>query len=385
MGDDLFDEIQSVFQSSSATSALEWLAERLKFERRFPELFNVRLLQTRLRFGLPIADSTSLENLPEATRTQVEQDYLDACREVGWGLMDAGQVREAWRYLQPTGQRALVATALAKFTPDAEQIESLVEIALYEGVAPELGFQWLLSHYGICNAITAMETVVCRFPRPVRQTAAAMLVRRMYDDLLENIRRDLARSGQTFSAQSGLGELVMAHPNFFADQACHVDASHLAAVVRAAVVIEDLEVIRLALELAQYGRMLHADCQFAGEEPFCLIYPGHERFFAAQLGAETEEALEYFRGRAELAAIDKVDSMPAEVYITLLTRLGRYREAIEALRQLQPVGQSPEGLAPTLFALCQRLADYSALLEASRRREDLTGFLAALICTAEGA
>jgi tetratricopeptide (TPR) repeat protein len=380
MGDNLFDDLPAMFQNATPEMALDTLTDRLKREGRYKELFDTRLLQTRLRFGLPIAESASLESLPEATRAQVEQDYLDACREAGWALLDQGKLREAWRYLQATGQRSEVAAALANIAVDEANVEQLVEIALYEGVAPELGFQHLLTHYGVCNAITAMDTVVYRLPLSVRQTTAGMLVRQLHKELTANIRREFDDRGEAFPEELTLGELVAKRTNLFADQGCHVDASHLSAVVRLAKVVEDSAAVRLALELCQYGRLLHANCQFPGDDPFGDIYADHQRFFAAQLGIDVEDAVAFFEERAVRAANENVNAYPAEVCVALLARLGRYQEAIDAsLRFLIEPGNST-GLAPSLVTLCEQIDDYSALLDQSRRKGDLVGFLVALIC-----
>jgi tetratricopeptide (TPR) repeat protein len=379
MGDNLFDDLPAMFQNATPETALNALADRLKSEGRYKELFDTRLLQTRLRFGLPIAESASLESLPEATRAQVEQDYLDACREAGGALLEQGRLREAWRYLQATGQRPEVAAALANIAVDEANVEQLVEVALYEGVAPELGFQHLLTHYGVCNAITAMDTVVYRLPLSVRQTTAGMLVRQLYKELMANIRREFDDRGEVFPEELTLGELVAKRANLFADQGCHVDASHLSAVARLAEVVEDSAVVRLALELCQYGRLLHANCQFPGDDPFGDTYADHQRFFAAQLGIDVEDAVAFFEKRAVRAANENVNAYPAEVYVALLARLGRYQEAIDAsIRFLTEPGNST-GLAPSLVTLCEQIDDYSALMDQSRRKGDLVGCLVALV------
>src|SRR5262249_12840976 len=154
--------------------------------------------------------------------------------------------------------------------------------------APELGFHHLLEHYGVCNAITAMDTVVYRLPLSVRQTTASMLVRQLYGELMANIRREFDERQESFPDGSTLGQVVASRADLFAGQGCHVDASHLAAVVRHAEVLEDSETIQLALELCQYGHPLHATCQYPSDDPFHDTYRDHERFFAAQLGVDTE-------------------------------------------------------------------------------------------------
>ena len=88
MDERLFDEFQARLQTTGAETALEQLAQQLGQMRRYGELFDVRLMQARLKHGLPVANSASLETLPEPLRRQIENDYLTACREVGFAFLD---------------------------------------------------------------------------------------------------------------------------------------------------------------------------------------------------------------------------------------------------------------------------------------------------------
>ncbi len=381
-GGDLFDEIQTAFETAGAEQALATLAERMKAEQRYAQLFDARLMQIRLQHGLPVAESVSLEKLPEPLRGSIEKAYLEACRESGWGLLRQGRVREAWRYLRPAGEQAAVAAELAKITPEEQDVEQLIEVALHEGVAPELGFQLVLKHYGICNAISALETVMTQFPLATRQAAASLLVQELHRELLDSVRQDIGqREGSTPKA-SNLAELLANRPGLVTDGQFHVDVSHLAAVVRAARIVEDPAVLRLALDLTEYGRRLHSDHQYADDEPFDKTYSTHAFFFAAQLGMQIDAAVAYFRGRAEALNAEPDGVLAAEVYVALLTRLKRYQEAVDARVRLLPSGRHPSGFAPSLQELCKLAGDFQPLLEQSRRQNDPIGFAAGLISDA---
>src|ERR1700691_1319895 len=93
-----FDELQADLQAEGADAVLERLAGLFREQRRYHELFDTRLMQSRRRLGVPVILATSLEDLPEPERTAVEEAYLTACREVGWLLWDDGKFREAWLY-----------------------------------------------------------------------------------------------------------------------------------------------------------------------------------------------------------------------------------------------------------------------------------------------
>ena len=158
----LFDEMTAACAKGGAEAALEKLAARLGEQEQYHELFDTRLMQARRKLGLPVAQASGLDDLPEPQRSEVEAAYLAACREVGQLLLAKGQVREAWMYLRPVGDRPLVAEGLAKITPDDENLQDLIEVALHEGVNPKLGLELVLSHYGVCNAITTCDAAMQR-------------------------------------------------------------------------------------------------------------------------------------------------------------------------------------------------------------------------------
>lgn len=379
MKDYVFDEIQKLLQSAGPEEALATMCDRLKAEGRFHELFDARLMQARVKHQLPVTQRGSLDELQEPLRSQIEEAYLGACREVGWNLLDRGQLRDAWMYLRPLGENVAVAEKLKKIELTDENAEPLVEILLHEGVSPEAGLQLVLDRFGTCNAITAFDSVLGNRPLAVRQATAALLVRHLHRELTENVRHHIETEEKEKPVGTMLAELIAGRDWLFAEFSYHIDATHLASVVRMARIVEDVEVLRLALDLAEYGGRLHANFQFRGDEPFTEIYPSHRLFFAAQLGSCVDEAVEYFRQRAEASKVEEVGTMPVETYVVLLARLKRYREAADALAKLIPPGVSAQGFAPTLFELCGIAGDYTPMLERCRERDDPVGFAAAAI------
>lgn len=378
----MFDEIQHLVQSSGPEQALAALCDRLNADGRFHELFDARLIQARLKHGLPITQRGSLDELDEPLRSQIEQAYLDACREVGWAFLNRGQLREAWMYLRPLGENAAVAAALEKVVPTDDNAESLIEIALNEGVSPQFGLQFVIERFGTCNAITAFDSVLAGRPPGVRQGAAGLLVRHLHHEVMSNVRHHI----QTEEGKPPVGEtlagLIAGREWLFAEFSYHIDATHLASVVRAARIVEETDVLRIALDLSEYGCRLHTNFQFRGDEPFAEIYPSHRLFFAAQLGLNVEEAVDYFRQRAVAAKVEELGTMPVEVYVVLLTRLKRYTEAADAVAKLIPPGISTQGFAATLFDLCKLSGDFSPMLARSREQDDLVGFAVAAISAA---
>jgi hypothetical protein len=374
-----FDEIQDEFAACGADGALESLAGRLRAVGDFHALFDARLMQARRRLRLPIILTTPLDDLAEPMRGQVEAAYLDACREVGWLFWNAGKFREAWMYLRPLGDNAPVAAAINEIEPNNENLTSLVEIALQEGVSPARGFELVLRHYGTCNAITTFDSEMARHRRSEQQAAAAMLVRQLHSDLVGNIRADIARRDEAAPESTSIPELIAGRDWLFADNSYHTDTSHLSATVRIARIVEDPAVLSLAWELTEYGRRLAATLQFRGDPPFEDVYPSHALFFAAQTGRNIDEALQLFREQANKANVDEEGTAAAEVYAVLLIRLRRFAEALEEHIRLMPSGVRTTGFAPTVVELARLAGNYDRLMAVSRQRGDLLGFVAGMI------
>ena len=114
-------------------------------------------------------------------------------------------------------------------------------------------------------------------------------------------------------------------------------------------------------------------------EPFTDFYPAHALFFHAMLGENGEEAVKYFREKAETLDPKQHGSMPIEVYIDLLARLGRHEDAMDASIALLPHDLPTLGYAPPLFELCKQAARFDRLMEHCRNRDDLLGYACALM------
>lgn len=379
------EQLRDRLSQAGGDALLEELADALRAEGRFHELFDALLLAARRRAGVDLASAGPIELLPEPQRMQLEEASLAACREVGSLLLSAGRVREAWLYFRPTGEREPLASALMQLQPCEENVQELVEVALHEGVAPEWGYRLVLEHFGTCNAITAFEGLVSGRSRAEQQAAAALLIGQLHRELTTNLRGDIGRREGREPSQTTLPALLAAHGDLFGEFSYHVDTTHLYAVVRFARVVEEPAALELAWELTDYGRRLHAQFQFAGEEPFVEAYPSHGLFFAAQLGRQVDEAVEYFRRRAEEVNVEERGAQAAEVYVALLARLGRYAEAVEASARLLPPGTRQSGFAPSLVELARRAGRFEPLLAACESSGDLVGYSLGLLLSAQRA
>ena len=369
--DPLFDAIPSHPADAEFLTAL---ADELRGARRWNELLEVRLMQARLAQGLPV-DAQAIAEAPEGQRDELERLYTEACQEVGQGLLAEGEYRQAWFYLNTAGEREAMQTALARLEPTEEQADELIEIALYEGADPERGFGWLLNHYGTCNAVTTIEGLAPQLSPSDLITCATVLAKHLHNELLTNVRSHIEREEGSPPAETDLRKLIAERPWLFAQEAAHVDASHLTTAVRMARVVEASEGVRIALALADYGSRLHTSLQYADAAPFEETYPAHRLFLAAQLGEEVGEAVRYFEQQVELAAerdnAEFEGHAPLETLLVLLLRVGRAGDALQAYGKWAPAGVVLSPYAPRPLELARASGDWNAFDKIMQERGDV--------------
>jgi len=376
---DQFASLEAAYKTGGVGGTLEALADQLRADRKFHELFESLKMQVRLGLGLPLLYGDSSDDLDEQTRSKLEDGLIAACREVGTLLMRAGRTREGWMYLRPVGDRKAALELLADIEANEDNVEELVDVCLREGVDVHRGFSLVLKHFGTCNAITTFEGEMPRHPRPEQQIAAGLLLEHLHHELSQNLRGDIGRQAGATPTEPTIKELVVDRPWLFQEMSYHVDTTHLSSVVRFSRLLEDARQLRLALDLTEYGRRLHAQFQYAGDAPFEEMYPSHSLFFQALLGENVEESLAYFLGKAEASEPRTQGTAAIEVYVDLLARVGRVSEAIDAAIRLNPEGLSMQGLAPTLLELAQQSGNYDRVREHCRQQGDVLGFTAALV------
>ena len=387
-----FDQLQTM-AASGAPALFGTLVEQLTQQGRYHELFDARLMQARYELGLPVIMAGSVEEMAEPLRTQVEEAYLKACREVGLLLAAQGKVREAWLYLRPLGDNGLAAKALESIEPSDEHVEELIEVLLNEGVDPLRGFELVLKNYGTCNSITMFENEMSRRGKPQQQAAAALLLRHLHGELVDSLQRDISKQSGA-SARAGIARQSDGDSRFNCRSRLAIPRQQLSHRYLASGGYFALRTAR-----GRHGRAAPGDrsdriwppaerqYQFAGEEPFADFYPSHGLFFRAQLTDDTSpehtatvaEAVNFFRNKAETLDAYDHGTAPTETLVILLSRLGRHGEAIDALTSLLPEGARPSPQSPTLWELARRSGDFGRLMTISRQRGDLLGFTAGLL------
>ncbi len=376
---DDFERVRSAFAQGGVGACLEALAEQLLAQRKYHELYRARKLQVRHRLGLSLIDDAPNEDLPEAIRMRLEEELTIVCREIGTLLLESGKPYDGWMFLRAAGSKQLAKQLLDKIETTEDNREEIIEVAMREGVDVPRGFRLVLESYGCCNAITTFDSEIARHSSEDRQATAGILVRTLHRDLLANVGRDISRQEETTVVGERLADLVADRPWLFGEMSYHIDTTHLASVVRFARQLRDPELLRLAIDLTEYGRRLHSQFQYPGDEPFGETYQASGLYFRALLGEEVDAALANFSARSESLDNQHHGTAPAEYYVELLSRLGRNREALaEGLRLL---GEQPQllGIAPTFLELARRADDHSSIIEFCEQRHDLLGFTTALV------
>jgi hypothetical protein len=400
-----FDRLEAACAARGAAAMCDELAASLASRGRWHALFDLRLMQARLAAGAPAGGS--LDGLDEATRGRLDAASLAACREVGWPLLEAGQVAAAWMYLraavspeemaarlEPLAKRAVAAAAAEGDGDDEEAarlVQEIVGVALWEGADPALGIGLVLDTQGTCNAITAYEQAVSRLPAVRQEPAARRLIAHLHAEVVRSLVADLADRGlDTASALAGprpLVPLLEAAGGLVGEPSIHVDVSHLQSVLRIARVSSDPATLEQAWELATYGCRLPEEVTYPGEPPFENVAEASRLFYAAQIGRDVAEAIGFFRQAAATADPDLAGSLPHDTLVLLLARLGRPAEALQAAIDRprdagQPSTLQAAGLMPSLVDLAQASGAWKILLDACRRHGDEVTFAATLAARA---
>jgi hypothetical protein len=303
-------------------------------------------------------------------------------------LMRAGRVRDGWTYLRPTGDIRAAAELIKQVPVREENADEIISVCLHEAVDVGHGFKFLLERMGTCNSITTFDQVLTNRHYREQRIAAALLLDHVYNELrhslIGDIRRRQEEGGAANPDQTPAGDdqtvdqLIANRPELLAGGAYHLDTTHLASTIRICRVLEEQAQLEKISHLIAYGRKLHSQYQYPGEEPFVDFYPANGLFIDALLGRGVDQAIRYFRDKANQVDPLEHGTRAVEVYIDLLDRLGRPQDALQAALDLIPADIPVTRVAPLLLELAQKAGNYQPVLDFARRRGDLLMFAAAL-------
>jgi hypothetical protein len=377
-GDSCIDRFAEECETHGSHVALEHLADYLIERQRFHELFEIRKIQLRRRLRLPVDQWQAIDELPPDVGQQLEQGLLEICRETGERLLQAGEVAEGWQYLEPVGDRSLVARLLRQVAVTDENLEALIHVSVGQGIEPELGFQLVLERFGTCSAITTWESQLAIQPLAVRRGPARLLVSHLYEELRNRVRHAV-EDHEGKPAESGtLSGLLAGRPWLFAGLGHHIDTTHLASTVRISRILDDASAISMAIELADYGTRLHEDFQYPGQLPFEQTYCDILEFLQT-LSGKSDRAVSRLRQLAESQSSGgNLDA--AAWYVYLLDQLGYGQQALQAYLDLVHVQQAEclasEDVCPGLTCLVGKYGCFEMARQGLRRHGDLTGYAA---------
>ncbi len=388
---DIFATLAATAAAQGPRAMLETLATSLRERHRWHALFDLRLLEARVALGLP--PTGEIGTLDEATRDKLDQASLAACREVGWPLLDEGQVAAGWMYLRAAAEPQEVSrrlAALAGTLPEDDEaatarLQEILHVALWEGVDPALGIRLVIESQGTCNSITAYEQAVARLPGVRQQPAAAVLVEHLHQEVFTALRADLERRGlvpaERLAAARSINDLLEAAGGLRDDPSFHIDVSHLQSVLRFARICTEKPVLEKAWELAVYACRLPGEVTYPGDPPFTDVGKASRLFYAALVGRDTAEALDFFRHAATADQVQPGDTLPADTLTYLLWRLDRPAEAVQAALARPSDAGMPSmfqaaGMLPSLIDLAIKGDAVEALRDACRQRGDEITFVA---------
>ena len=382
-----FAELSQLQAGSPPGRVVERLIEILRDTGNFHQLFDASLLQKKLALGIQPKDPSGFDDVPEAQRAEFEEYYIETARKVGQMLLDAGNYSAGWVYFRTIREPGPVVKAIEAYQPDPDgsPSEEVIELALYQGLAPAKGLELMLAYHGTCPSITALDQGFRQLTPEQRRACAAVMILKMYRDLRGSVGMDLERRTGSLPAESlTLSDLVAAHPEIFENDNYHIDVSHLNAVVRFARALDPHDVeLEKARRLTDYGSRMAKQYQYAGEPPFEDFYVAHGHYFSVLLDDQREAGLAYFRDRlTREPSEDEPETgrqLTALALLELLVKIGRVEEAAEiGVRYLAGV-QDQIGIS--LGELCLKANRPDLLGELARNREDLVAYTLALLRT----
>ena len=378
-----YDRLRAALASHGPAAAVDKLIADLRAAGDYGNLFYALLMKKRVELGVTPFPTGPAADLPADTHEPYEQAIREAGRHVGRLLLETGDLPKAWTYFRMLNEPEPVRAALERFEPTPEaDIYPVVEIAWQQGVLPKKGFDLILDRHGICSAITTVGGSDLNSNPDLRDYCVGRLVRSLHEQLAERLRGDLAARGTPAAADLTITQMVEAHPELTADDAYHVDTSHLSSVCQMSLYLPAGPDNRLARELCHYGRRLAPGLRGGGgDPPFDDAYDDYLAFLKVVAGEDVDAGLARFRGKADREFAEGA-TYAAQVYVNLLLRADRQKDALAAAKQYLAGEDERNLICPGPAELARRQNDFAALAEVARSRHDAVNFLAGLIAGA---
>jgi hypothetical protein len=378
----IFEELQRTLVAEGPEAALRRLCERLCENKDYSSLFYALLMHKRQQLGVSPIPTGPAADLPESTHAEYEEAIRQAGRQVGDLYLQEGQLAQAWTYFRMLNEPEAVRRVLDAYEPkEDEDVQTLVQIAFYEGVHPRRGFDWILQRFGLCNAITTLSSQEFSHSTEDRQYCLQALVRALYAELRERLAAEIERHDGRLPAPTSIRELIAGRDWLFGDDCYHIDLSHLSSVVQMSMHLTPCPEMEMARELCEYGQHLSGRFVNSGDPPFEDLYRAIGIYLAILAGDNVEQGLDYFRRQAEQADPETIGTYPAQALVNLLLRLERPAEALAVARKYLAAADNRQLSCPSIVELCRKVGDYRTLAEVAREQGDPVHFLAGLLAS----
>ena len=177
--------------------------------------------------------------------------------------------------------------------------------------------------------------------------------------------------------------MISSRPWVLKDGGYHLDTTHLSSTVRIAAPLTDPKQLRKAWELTQYGRQLHHQFQYPGEEPFVDFYPAYSAYYSILLGENVDAGLKLFERKARNVDAQEHGTGAIETYVDLLDRVGRPLQAIEFAIAEVPKDIPAQTIVPLLMDIAGRsdanvaATCYQRIMDFCIDKHDALGFAVA--------
>lgn len=379
VADATFDHLRAALRERGAAAAVDELIGELRKGDDFQGLFYALLMKKRVELGVSPFPTGPANELPTHTHEPYEDAIRAAGRHVGGLLLDRNEFAKAWAFFRMLGEPEPVRAALEKFIPGPDDdVYPVIEVAWQGGVLPKKGFDLVLERHGICSAITMVSGSDLNSNPELREYCVGRLATALHAQLVERLTTDLAARGMIPGETLPVSRLVELHPDLFAEDAYHIDTSHLSSVVQMSQHLPPGPALDCARELCAYGRKLAPNLQGYNDPPFEENYDDYLAFLNVIAGEKVEEGLSRFAAKAEREAAEGA-TFAAQVYINLLLKANRPADALASAKKFLLAEDDRNLICPGVSELARRANDYAALAEAAKARSDAVGFLASLI------
>ncbi len=378
LSSDLYAKLETLVAKHDPLEAVNQLCKSLEELGDWDSYFYALLLKKRVELGITPFPTGATNDFPQALHDQYEESIRQAGQRVAGEFIKVGNLHRAYSYLNMLGElRTLKEHFESSDAPPDTEVQAYIEVALYRNVHPAKGFSLLLDRYGICNAVTAFSGHDFASQSEAKQECVKLLVSSLHQQLKERLKNDLEGRGLSWPEGATIAQTVDKHPELMDEGAYHVDTSHLSNICSFSLELDKCPEQLLAIDLCYYGEKLGPGFQSENDPPFDNLYQDYGILIRTLAGIKIEEGMTHFRNKIE-PALAEGNTLPAEVFVNLLTKLDRTKEACEVAKKYL-VQETRQLACPSVYELCRNNQDFSGMAEAAQARGDGVNYLAALI------